>query len=184
MESNAAHDLSVLEGPDRPEWAPKDLSGPQLLMCEYHMAGMTCQEIGTILGYHKVHVGVVLRSPAARKYIASRVEDLDAELHSQYHKVVRNISQSLDDESVDVKLKATEMWLKTHGKFARAGSEGSGGGRVSAEEVVQKLLEHASSVNINIDNRQVHNHSSESPSTLGGPDGSDLDDYSFLEGGK
>lgn len=174
MDQSAAHDLSVLEGPNRPEWAPKELNGRHLLMCEYHLSGMTNKEIGTLLGYHHVHVGVVLRSPAAKKYIDTRVQDLDAELHGMYHQVVSNFREALADESVDVRMRATEMWLKTHGRFARAGGVEKGG-KVSAEEVVRKLLERVSQVNINIDNRQVHNHEHVEP-----PPRTE-DDFSFLE---
>ena len=172
MDESVAHDLSVLEGPNRPEWVPRELNARHVLMCEYHLGGMTNKEIGTLLGYNHMHVGVVLRSPAARKYLSERLEDLDTELRGQYTQVIQNLREGLTDESIDVKLRTTELWLKAHGKLARAGSTDNGD-KVSAEEVVQKLLERASSVNINIDNRQVHNHTE--------PPLPEPDDYSFLD---
>lgn len=157
---------TIPEEEEKPEWAPKDLSTRHMMMCEYRMAGMKHSEIGALLGYHPVYVGRILSSPAAKKYIAQRIQDIDDELHGQYHQVVENMRTALLDESVDVRMRATELWMKAHGKFARAGAQSEE--RVSAEEVVQKLLERAASVNINIDNRSVHHHRDrvEPPPTL------------------
>lgn len=156
----------VPENEEKPDWAPKELNTRHMMMCEYRMAGMKYSEIGTLLGYHPVYVGRILSSPAAKKYIAQRIQDLDEELHGQYHQVVENVRTALVDDSVDVRMKATEMWFKAHGRFARGGAQSEE--RVSAEEVVQKLLERAASVNINIDNRSVHHHKEqvEPPPTL------------------
>lgn len=152
MDSSAASLIDLKEG-ELPEWAPKDLSGKHLVMCEYYLAGFGYREIGAVLGYHEGYVGQILRSPVAKSYIAQRIEDLNTELHGQFRQVVKNMTEALAAESPDIRLKATEMWFKAHGRFApkKAGTDGP----VSAEEVVQRLLEHAKTVNINIDNRRV-----------------------------
>lgn len=136
----------------RPPWAPKRLSGRHLIMCEYHLAGYTNREIAENLGMHEVTVGLVLRSPPAQDWLLARVGDLDAEFHGQFRKVVRNMGQALDHESTDVKLKASEMWLKAHGKFNPKSKEER---TLTAEDVIQTLLSSAKTVQFNIDNRRL-----------------------------
>jgi hypothetical protein len=154
-------------------WEPKGLSKQHLVMCEYHLAGMTNREIAARLGYHEMSVGLVLRSEKAQEYLAGRVQDLNNELQGQFRKVVRNLGAALDHESPDVNLKATDMWFRAHGRYAPK-SAARDEGPVSAEDVVSKLLERAKIVQVNIDNRRVTQD--EPPPAL--------DDYSFLEGSK
>lgn len=148
------------------EWEPKGLKPKHLVMCEYHMAGMNNREIARRLQMHEVTVGLVLRSDLAREYCAGRVDDLNHQLHGQFRHVVDNLEAALTADSIDTRLKATDMWFRAHGRYSQ--KEDKRGGPVSAEAVVQELLERAKFVQVNIDNRRVE---TKRPA----------DDFSFLE---
>lgn len=154
----------------RPPWAPKTLSGRHLIMIEYHLAGMTNKEIAEALGMTAVCVGMVLRSPPAREWMAGRIDDLNTELHGMFAKVVAGFDEALGHESIDIKLKAMDMWLKSHGRYAHKKDEKD---RVTVEDVIKRLFDHAESVTVNVDNRQVHVHDGPPPSG---------DKFDFLEG--
>lgn len=169
-----ADGLDKVDEAQRPSWAPKNLSGRHLVMLEYHLAGFTNKEIAQELGMTEVRIGQVIRSPAAQAWIEGRIGDMNAELQGQFHKVVRNLSEALNHESVDVRLKANDMWLKAHGRYAPKKAEGEN--RMTVEDVITRLLNGTKKVEVNIDNRQIH--MSEPPASrdsfafLGPPDDS------------
>ena len=152
----------------RPPWAPKRLSGRHLVMVEYHLAGMTNREIAETLGMHEVSIGLVLRSPPAQDYILSRVNDLNNEFHAKFRKVVDTFEEALNHESIDVKLKASDMWLKAHGKYQPKHKDQEK--QLTAEDVIASLLKGAKNVQINVDQRTTL---SDLPPAL--------DDFSYLE---
>lgn len=154
-------------GHERPAWAPKSLSARHLVMCQYHMAGFTNIEIAQHLGMTPVSVGMVLRSQLARDWMTTQVEDMNMEFQSLFVKVVKNMRAALDHDSIDVQMKAMDMWLKANGRYQPKKDATEG---LTIEDVIKRL--HAGHVQINVDNRQVH--------TNGDPPASRRDSFDFL----
>ena len=169
MNTTPSVNASLTDGDLPPAWAPKGLSGRHLTMIEYHLAGFTNREIAQHLGMHEVSVGLVLRSPPAREYMAERMDDLNLEFHGKFRKVLETFDEAFSHDSVEIKMRAAEMWLKAHGRYKPAPPQES---TLTAEQVVAKLLEGAKNVQVNIDNRSMPSSGDGAPPR---------ENYSFLE---
>jgi len=109
-----------------------------------HLAGKKCEEIKQITGYSTAMVYRILSRDDVQHYRQQLLATTQQEFEALFSKVVDTIRQSLDSSDENVRLAATQQWLKYHGKRFEAKSS-----EVTAEDVVAHIL-HADNVNIQV----------------------------------
>jgi len=140
-------------------------------MCEYHLNGFTNREIAAVLDMHEVTIGMVLRSPAARAYCEERLGDLNTQFNGQFAKVLETFQEAFRSESIDVRIKAADMWLKSHGRYQPKREEEK---HLTVEDVIAKLLKSGGgSVHVAV--------SAGEDGRIAPVDPPKADDFSFLE---
>ena len=124
--------LAVL--PDKKSPQLKRLSPEHKNMIILHLEGMPAHQIAEELGRSPGHVSSVLRSDLAQALINDYLSFADLEFQALYKLSIDAIRDALQDSDINVRLKAADRYLKTHGK-----DEG-GKGKDSAEDVITRIM--------------------------------------------
>lgn len=134
------------------KWQPTRLDGDHMHMLHMHLAGFSNKEIAEEMGCTPQHVSNVVTSDLGRAFIQDRINGLDAEFYGLYDKAIHAIRRGLDDSDTTIALSAADKWLRAHGKYAKSDGERK---PVSAEDIVQKLLERGAVQQVNISDSNV-----------------------------
>jgi predicted transcriptional regulator len=137
---------------------PKSLAGDHKFMVEMHIAGFTNKEIAEQLGCTPTTVSHVILSPLGQEFIARRIAGLDNEFLGLYSDVIQAVRDGLNTQDISTRLVAADKWLKAHGKYS---PKSDGTAKLTAEDVIAKLLQRTNNVTIvQANNVQVNNQES------------------------
>lgn len=113
-----------------------------------HLSGKKPKEVMEATGYSSAMYYRILRHPLVEGMRQQLLADTQRDFEALYPKVVENLRQQLDEVDPKIQLEAQNQWFRASGKFAPKKEEA--GGQVTAEALVQQLLNQTVNVNVNL----------------------------------
>ena len=133
------------------------LTGPHYACISLHMVGIPQRDIAAALNRKIAWVGGVLNDPLAKAEIKRRSVLLDMEFSALHGAVVDAVRDGLGDPDPGIKLRASEQWLKAHGRFAKSTSSDG----LTAEDIVKGVLDQVRNnnlANVALSQSETHVH--------------------------
>lgn len=113
------------------------LRGTHYMCISLHLTGVKQTDIAQVVSRSLTWVSATLADPLAKAEIQRRSLMMEADLFALQSDVVAAMRSALRNTSEpNIQLKASEMWLKTHGRFQNTQSVES----LTAEDIVKKVL--------------------------------------------
>lgn len=113
---------------------PKKLTDVARLAIMLHLEGLTHQDIARETGYSPQWVSMILRSNAAQEVINDYLDFMDQEFRALYKRSINAIRSALDSENETVALRAADMFLRAHGKYAEKRDSAD-----TAEDLIKRI---------------------------------------------
>jgi len=117
-------------------WELKELQPKHELVLLMYLEGIDRDTISTTVKLSKWWLSRIIHSKVGQAYMQAKINELDTDFKALYYKAVAAIREGLDNEDIEVRLKAAEKYLKAHGYYERKDP-----GRDTAEDVVKRVLE-------------------------------------------
>lgn len=115
----------------------QNLSVPQKQVLLLHLEGVPSTQIADETGYSIGWIQSLLRSDKARSVAKEYMSFIDTEFQALYKMSVSAIRDALSPkEDIDIRLKASEKFLKAHGKYGNQGVEVD-----TAEDIIKRFME-------------------------------------------
>jgi len=111
----------------------------------YHLAGKKAIEIKQLTGYSIPMIHKILNHKLVLQVRQQLLDATQQEFEALFDQIVDNIRTQLSSDDPNVKLAAQQQWLKANGKFA--GVKGTIINNITAEQVVQQILEGGNGTN-------------------------------------
>lgn len=104
----------------------------------YHLAGKKASEITQLTGYSSAMIYRILSNKDVQSMRQQMLASTQQEFEAMFSQIVDTIKDALSNDDMQVRLTATNQWLKANGKFAP--SKVDQGVHITAEDVVLNLL--------------------------------------------
>ena len=146
MAGAVIYEMEKLSGVRRESGAMnlKKLSGRTLAILREHMRGKPSWELARDFGMTDSSISRILNDPLSREFINSQVAQCDGDFKALYRRAVIAMANGLSSADENTALRAADMYLRAHGKYAREDAERP----LTATEVAKALLEQSKVVNI------------------------------------
>ena len=100
-----------------------------------HATGAKGTEIATQLNCKLGNIYKVLRDPLIKDIIARHMDDIEGEIGSMASLAADTFRDGFQDGSMNIRLKALDLWMKSQGKYNEAKGHGE-----TAEDVIARAL--------------------------------------------
>lgn len=125
-----------IEPPEKGEIDLKELNGKHQLVVLLYLEGLPPKLIAEQTGYNQAYVSKIIKDPLAKALVKEHINEVDEEFRVLYKKAVDAIREGLDSNSIEIKLKAAEKYLRAHGKYSVVSES-----KDTAEDVIKRILE-------------------------------------------
>ena len=113
----------------------KRLSPRHMMIIESHLAGRRNTEIAKEFGTSTSRISIILHNPTVQTYLQAMREAADQELKNLLPAAVEVLHRALEDGDLNVALRASDMILKTLGKYREPTRV-----EETAEDVIARVL--------------------------------------------
>ena len=117
----------------------KNITPTHKKVISLYFKGLSYEDIGLITNHSIIAIGQILNNPAVKEEIDRLFEYADDEFQGQYLTAIDAIRRCLHSNDEKTQLMAVDRFMKATGRYQKHDSEGD---KVSAEEIVARIINH------------------------------------------
>lgn len=129
-------------------WQPKRLTPKHRQILSLYAQSMKREDVASLCKCTPALVTMLAKCDLGRAYLKEIEETMDQRLRLLQHKTIDAIEDQLDNGKGENKLKAAALQMRATGKLGHDPREGED----TAEDVIQRILQIAGDVNIQVNN--------------------------------